>query len=135
MRAAITAHRDSWVTEADFSVMAANGVTAVRLPVGYWALAVTASDAAPFVEGAYKYIDLAMQWGQQHGTTLVGLSALDHDRSLTTLCSVDHLAVACSTQDKGSLIVHACTARCASVVPQQTSITSNLRAAGSAWFT
>ncbi len=50
------------------AVQAAAGVNAVRLPVGYWALADTAAQAAPFVEGAAKYIDLAMQWGQQHGT-------------------------------------------------------------------
>jgi len=68
VRAAITAHRDSWVTEADFANLAAYGVNAVRLPVGYWALADTAAQAAPFVEGVAKYIDLAMQWAQQHGT-------------------------------------------------------------------
>ena len=67
MRAAIAAHRDSWVTEADFAGMAAAGINAVRLPVGYWALADTAAQAAPFLEGAAMYIDLAMQWGQQHG--------------------------------------------------------------------
>ena len=52
--------------------MAAHGITAVRLPVGYWALADTAAQAGPFVEGAYKYIDLAMQWGQQHGAQPLG---------------------------------------------------------------
>ncbi len=88
MRAAIAAHRDSWVTEADFSTMAAYGVTAVRLPVGYWALATTASDAAPFVEGAAKYIDLAMQWGQQHGTSLSKLSSLIMTTLITSPASV-----------------------------------------------
>ena len=39
VRAAVTAHRDSWITEADFAMMADNGINAVRLPVGYWALA------------------------------------------------------------------------------------------------
>ncbi len=41
MRTAIKSHRDTWVTEADFSFMASLGVNAVRLPVGYWVLAQT----------------------------------------------------------------------------------------------
>ena len=41
LRSAIQAHRDTWVTEADFSFMASLGVNAVRLPVGYWVLAQT----------------------------------------------------------------------------------------------
>jgi glucan 1,3-beta-glucosidase len=69
VRAAIAAHRDSWITEADFAMMADNGINAVRLPVGYWALAETAAQASPFVEQAYKYIDLAMEWGLSHGAT------------------------------------------------------------------
>ena len=41
MRTAIKAHRDTWVSEADFEFMARLGVNAVRLPVGYWVLAQT----------------------------------------------------------------------------------------------
>ncbi len=67
VRAAITAHRDSWVTEADFESMEAAGVNAVRLPVGFWVVADTAADAAPFVEGGLKYLDKAMEWGAAHG--------------------------------------------------------------------
>ena len=64
---AITAHRDSWVTEHDFVTMAGAGVNAVRLPVGYWVLADTAEAAAPFVEGGLQYVDKAMEWGAAHG--------------------------------------------------------------------
>ena len=41
MRSAIKAHRDTWVTQADFSMMASLGINCVRLPVGYWVLAQT----------------------------------------------------------------------------------------------
>ncbi len=67
VRAAITAHRDSWVTEADFAAMEAAGVNAVRLPIGFWVVADTAAGAAPFVEGGLKYVDKAMEWGAAHG--------------------------------------------------------------------
>ena len=67
VRAAITAHRDSWVTEADFESMEEAGITAVRLPIGYWVVADTAAAAAPFVEGGLQYVDKAMEWGAAHG--------------------------------------------------------------------
>ena len=41
VRSAIKAHRDTWVTEADFSFVASIGMNCVRLPVGYWVLAQT----------------------------------------------------------------------------------------------
>jgi aryl-phospho-beta-D-glucosidase BglC (GH1 family) len=41
VRAAIQAHRDTWVTATDFDFMASRGVNAVRLPVGWWVLAQT----------------------------------------------------------------------------------------------
>ena len=67
VREAITAHRDSWVTEADFATMAAAGINAVRLPIGFWVVADSAADAAPFVEGGLRYVDKAMEWGAAHG--------------------------------------------------------------------
>ncbi len=41
VRATIQHHRDIWITEADFAMMAKAGLNAVRLPVGYWVLANT----------------------------------------------------------------------------------------------
>ena len=67
VRDAITAHRDSWVTQQDFVTMAEAGVNAVRLPIGFWVVADTAEAAAPFVEGGLQYVDKAMQWGAAHG--------------------------------------------------------------------
>ena len=34
LRAAIQQHRETWVTEADFAMVAAFGMNAVRLPIG-----------------------------------------------------------------------------------------------------
>ena len=42
LRAAIQAHRASFVNESDFTDLAASGINAVRLPIGYWALEATA---------------------------------------------------------------------------------------------
>ena len=39
LRAAIVDHRNTWITEDDFSLMAGAGINAVRIPVGYWVLA------------------------------------------------------------------------------------------------
>ena len=55
------------MTAADFEILAAAGINAVRLPVGYWALAATAEEAAPFVPGAWACIDAALEWGFQSG--------------------------------------------------------------------
>jgi len=41
VRAALQHHRDIWVTEADFALLASLGFNAVRLPVGYWVIADT----------------------------------------------------------------------------------------------
>jgi aryl-phospho-beta-D-glucosidase BglC (GH1 family) len=41
LRAAISQHRKTWVTEADFALMARHGINAVRIPVGYWVMADT----------------------------------------------------------------------------------------------
>ncbi len=42
LRATIQAHRASFINESDFADMAASGINAVRIPVGYWALEATA---------------------------------------------------------------------------------------------
>ena len=34
-------HRNTWITEADFDMMATLGINAVRLPIGYWVVAQT----------------------------------------------------------------------------------------------
>ncbi len=39
----------------------------VRVPVGYWLFARSASDAPPFVPGASTYLDTVFEWGAQYG--------------------------------------------------------------------
>ena len=50
LRAAIADHRDSWITESDFQLMAGAGINAVRVPLGYWVLATSqVNGVLPFV--------------------------------------------------------------------------------------
>lgn len=50
-------HRDNFITEADFRWLKQQGITAVRLPVGYWVF----GDEKPYV-GAIEYVDKAFEW-------------------------------------------------------------------------
>ena len=54
-------HRQTFITEADFAWLAAHGIEAVRLPVGYWIF----GDEPPFVDGL-DYVDQAFAWAQKH---------------------------------------------------------------------
>lgn len=53
-------HRDSFITLMDFEWLKAQGVSTVRLPVGYWAF----GDAEPYA-GTIEYIDKAFEWARQ----------------------------------------------------------------------
>jgi len=64
-------HRDTFITEADFRWIAARGLNAIRLPVGYWVLA---SDR-PFI-AAREHFERALRWSTKHGLrVLVDLHA------------------------------------------------------------
>lgn len=54
-------HRDSFITEADFKWMADHGLTAVRLPVGYWSF----GGVEPYQECA-AYIDKVFEWAAKY---------------------------------------------------------------------
>ncbi len=41
LRSDIKSHRNTWVTESDFALMASIGVNCVRIPLGYWVVAMT----------------------------------------------------------------------------------------------
>ncbi|KAL3721826.1 hypothetical protein ACJRO7_034205 [Eucalyptus globulus] len=59
-------HWNSYITKQDFEFMAANGLTAVRIPVGWW----TAYDPVPpmpFVGGSLNALDNAFTWAAKHG--------------------------------------------------------------------
>ncbi len=50
------AHRQSWITESDFQMMAAAGINTIRFGVGWWVLAQTAVECQPMVEGGYRQV-------------------------------------------------------------------------------
>ena len=58
----LRAHRESWITEEDFTWLSARGINAVRIPVGYWVL----DGTGPFVAGA-DTLDWAFQTAKKHG--------------------------------------------------------------------
>ena len=84
----LQAHWNTWITELDFSAIAAAGyitfnrvwlaliflpigisLNHVRLPIGYWAFDV--SDGEPFIQGQVTYLQRAVTWAQNHGLKLI----------------------------------------------------------------
>jgi glucan 1,3-beta-glucosidase len=59
-------HREAWITAEDFRWIAASGLNAVRLPVGYWAL----EAPKPYVESG-AFIDFALDQAQKNGLKLL----------------------------------------------------------------
>ena len=55
-------HRETWITEDDFRWIAARGLNAVRLPVGYWVL----EENPPFIS-AVESLDWAFRTAKAHG--------------------------------------------------------------------
>lgn len=55
-------HRERYITAADFEWLAAHGIQAVRIPVGYWLF----GDSAPF-QPTVEYLDRAFRWAQASG--------------------------------------------------------------------
>lgn len=55
-------HRRTFVREEDFQWLAAHGINAVRIPVGYWVL----ESDGPYVE-ATEYLDWAMDMADKYG--------------------------------------------------------------------
>lgn len=64
--AKLKAHRDSYVTEADFAFLAEQGLRTVRLPVTYGVF----GDRPPLV-GAIEYVDMAMDWAERYGLQIL----------------------------------------------------------------
>ena len=61
----LTNHWKSWITQADFSVIAGAGLNHVRIPIGYWALISRNED--PYVQGQLPILDQAIQWARGAG--------------------------------------------------------------------
>jgi glucan 1,3-beta-glucosidase len=58
--------RDSFITKQDFDWLAAQGINAVRLPVGHWIF----GDTAPYVP-TVAYVDKAFQWAKETGLKIL----------------------------------------------------------------
>lgn len=56
-------HWNNFVTEQDFRFMSANGLNAVRIPVGWW-IAYDPNPPKPFVGGSLQALDNAFNWAQ-----------------------------------------------------------------------
>lgn len=66
LEARIRHHRDNYITEKDFSQIAASGLNLVRLPVPY-----TVFSKKPPLGGGYRYVDKAMDWCEKYGLKLL----------------------------------------------------------------
>lgn len=66
LRAKMTEHYDTFITEEDFANIAAAGLNWVRLPIGFWALETYSNE--PYLEGvAWNYVLKAIQWARKYG--------------------------------------------------------------------
>ncbi|KKY25291.1 putative exo-beta-glucanase [Phaeomoniella chlamydospora] len=59
----LTSHWETWITEDDFSNIAAAGLNHVRIPIGYWSVI----QQSPYNYGAIDYLDSAVQWARTYG--------------------------------------------------------------------
>ena len=74
----LQAHRESFITRADFEWLAARGINAVRLPVGHWVLgppvpwhAKYGASPFPFIKGADGCVDRALEWARDCGIAVL----------------------------------------------------------------
>ncbi|XP_028763803.1 probable glucan 1,3-beta-glucosidase A [Neltuma alba] len=63
-------HWNTYITEEDFRFMSENGLTAVRIPVGWW-IAHDPNPPKPFVGGSLAALDNAFTWAQNHGLKVI----------------------------------------------------------------
>eukprot|EP01123_Difflugia_compressa_P004240 TRINITY_DN15605_c0_g1_i1.p1 TRINITY_DN15605_c0_g1~~TRINITY_DN15605_c0_g1_i1.p1 ORF type:complete len:386 (-),score=53.15 TRINITY_DN15605_c0_g1_i1:90-1226(-) len=59
----LNSHWDSWVSYSDLQQLASNGITHLRIPVGYWIVDIQPGE--PFVTGGMYYLKRLMGWAQQ----------------------------------------------------------------------
>ncbi|KAK0595695.1 hypothetical protein LWI29_009132 [Acer saccharum] len=63
-------HRNSYITDADFSFLSSHGINAVRIPVGWW-IAKDPNPPKPFVGGSLQAMDNAFTWAQKYGMKVI----------------------------------------------------------------
>ncbi len=61
----LTNHWNTWITQDDFSQIAAAGLNHVRIPIGYWAI--SPLDGDPYVQGQLPILDKAIGWARSAG--------------------------------------------------------------------
>ncbi|OJD16323.1 hypothetical protein AJ78_03492 [Emergomyces pasteurianus Ep9510] len=65
----LSRHWDSWITADDFAQIAAAGLTHVRIPIGYWAVAPL--NGEPYIQGQVSYLDKAIRWAKESNLKVV----------------------------------------------------------------
>ncbi|KAL5982125.1 hypothetical protein ACLOJK_016194 [Asimina triloba] len=63
-------HWKTFIVEQDFKFVAENGLTAVRIPVGWW-IASDPTPPSPFVGGSLQTLDNAFQWAAKYGVKVI----------------------------------------------------------------
>ncbi|XP_057970786.1 probable glucan 1,3-beta-glucosidase A [Malania oleifera] len=63
-------HWNTYITDEDFKFMSANGLNAVRIPVGWW-IASDPTPPKPFVGGSLQALDNAFTWAQKYGMKVI----------------------------------------------------------------
>lgn len=63
-------HWNTYITEEDFKFMSENGLSAVRIPVGWW-IAFDPTPPKPFVGGSLEALDNAFTWAQKYGMKVI----------------------------------------------------------------
>lgn len=66
LSARLKAHRDTYVTEEDFSFIAGQGLNLVRIPVPYFIF----GDRPPY-PGCVEYLDKAFDWAEKYGLKIM----------------------------------------------------------------
>jgi len=61
---ALQTHWQTYFTESDVEAIAAFGLNAIRIPIGFWSFNDTGT---PLLEGAVPYLDKAIGWARTHG--------------------------------------------------------------------
>eukprot|EP01018_Ginkgo_biloba_P020258 Gb_00975 [translate_table: standard] len=69
-RQVLNDHWNTFITETDFEFLSKNGITAVRIPVGWW-IASDPNPPAPFVGGSLQALDNAFTWAMNHGIGVI----------------------------------------------------------------
>ncbi|VAI13132.1 probable glucan 1,3-beta-glucosidase A [Triticum dicoccoides] len=63
-------HWSTYIVEDDFRFISESGLTAVRIPVGWW-IASDPSPPAPYVEGSLQTLDKAFKWAEEYNLGVI----------------------------------------------------------------